>query len=271
MMMKKALGLSLALLLAMAAVGPGMAEEASFVGIWELTGIIDASGTERSGEDIAHIVSALVLSGDGSWFMVLNEVSASGTWTVTDGRIVTEFSAGGVMEYTPSADGTLRSRDEGMEYIFTRVTLEEAQADGSGTERETTDDTVVQNMSDYMQGKMDFGSIRETDTQQRCHYFFDNADAGWIEQYVADLCAGGCFEIVDRYYEEGEENVWVEYALSYVGSGEVSGEKLEMTYKEGSYGDIVIDYATGGEEGLGFIRIVKGLTFGDLGLRAEAE
>lgn len=66
MMMKKALGLSLALLLAMAAVGPGMAEEASFVGIWELTGIIDASGTERSGEDIAHIVSALVLSGDGS-------------------------------------------------------------------------------------------------------------------------------------------------------------------------------------------------------------
>lgn len=183
MMMKKALGLSLALLLAMAAVGPGMAEEASFVGIWELTGIIDASGTER----------------------------------------------------------------------------------------ETTDDTVVQNMSDYMQGKMDFGSIREMDTQQGCHYFFDNADAGWIEQYVADLCAGGCFEIVDRYYEEGEENVWVEYALSYVGSGEVSGEKLEMTYKEGSYGDIVIDYATGGEEGLGFIRIVKGLTFGDLGLRAEAE
>lgn len=183
MMMKKALGLSLALLLAMAAVGPGMAEEASFVGIWELTGIIDASGTER----------------------------------------------------------------------------------------ETTDDTVVQNMSDYMQGKMDFGSIRETDTQQGCHYFFDNADAGWIEQYVADLCAGGCFEIVDRYYEEGEENVWVEYALSYVGSGEVSGEKLEMTYKEGSYGDIVVDYATGGEEGLGFIRIVKGLTFGDLGLRAEAE
>ena len=51
MMLKKALGLSLALLLSLAAVGPGMAEEASFVGIWELTGIIDASGTERETTD----------------------------------------------------------------------------------------------------------------------------------------------------------------------------------------------------------------------------
>lgn len=137
-----------------------------------------------------------------------------------------------------------------------------------------SDSVVVQDMYDYMQKKMSFNSIDKNSENQQYRKFSGGADSySLIDAYVQALCASGNFKLLDSYYQsfENGNNVFFSYALGYTGSGKVSSDKPEMTFKDNVYGDVTI-YATLERSSCkGYITIVKGLEFGDAGLRSDGQ
>jgi len=133
------------------------------------------------------------------------------------------------------------------------------------------DSVIVQDPYSYMPKSMTFERIGESDNGQQYRKFRGGKDAyDLIEGYVDALCATGNFTRKDSYYEE-ISSTFFDFALTYTGTGPVSGDKPEMTFKEGVTGDVTIYGILERSSCEGYIHIAKGLEFDDLGLRSTGE
>lgn len=131
------------------------------------------------------------------------------------------------------------------------------------------DSAAVQDMYSYMQKKMTFDSIAENGSGQRYRKFKGGSDSyELIAGYVKALCAEGSFELADSYYSS-YKSTFFSYALKYTGSARVGSDKPEMNFKDNVYGDVTIYGTVERSSCKGYIYIVDGLEFDDLGLRAD--
>ncbi len=117
--MKRILALVLALTMML---GLAAAEEISYVGTWELTGITMA-GMEVEPATVG-LDAVIYINEDGSCVLLTQseEGSASqgGTWVATEAGVTLTDTAGDTMELT-YADGTLAMLDEEMTMVFTQA------------------------------------------------------------------------------------------------------------------------------------------------------
>lgn len=138
-----------------------------------------------------------------------------------------------------------------------------------GTAAAKTNDGAVQDPYNYMQGNMTFESIVKKDDGKQYRKFDGGKDSfALITDYVNTLCATGNFRLADSYYSE-MKSTFFSYALQYTGSAKVSSDKPEMNFKDDVYGDVTIYGVLARSKCEGYIYIVKGLEFDDLGLRAD--
>lgn len=140
-------------------------------------------------------------------------------------------------------------------------------------EAAASDAPIVQDMYSYMKNRMSFENIGSGSGYS--FRKFRGKDAyTLIDGYVSDLCSNGSFKLVDSYYQSYKTGfVSFSYALDYTGSAKLTGSKQEMNFVSGVYGDITIwatkrTYSSSYE---GYIQIVKGLEFDDLGLRVDGQ
>jgi len=134
------------------------------------------------------------------------------------------------------------------------------------------DSVIVQDPYNYMPKSMTFERIGEGSDGLQYRKFRGGKDAhDLIEDYVDALCATGNFTRKDSYYEAFSSSTFFDFALTYTGTGRVSGDKPEMTFKEGVTGDVTIYGVLERSSCEGYIHIVKGLEFDDLGLRSTGE
>lgn len=132
-------------------------------------------------------------------------------------------------------------------------------------------DAVVQDLYSYMQNRMTFERAGTSKNGQQYRSFRGGEDSyELITSYVKALCAEGNFELLDSHYDQFDtrNTVIFSYALKYTGSAKVSGDKPKMNFEDGVYGDVTVYGLTERSRCNGYIYIVDGLEFGDLGLRA---
>ena len=132
------------------------------------------------------------------------------------------------------------------------------------------DSLVVQDMYSYMQNLMSFGSIEQNKSNQSYRRFSGGKDCySLIQEYVKVLTGGKYnFKLVDSYYQSYGNEAFFSYALDYIGTGRVHGQKSEMNFKDGVYGHVTIWGTVERSKAEGYIYAADGLEFGDLGLRA---
>lgn len=137
----------------------------------------------------------------------------------------------------------------------------------------TSDSVVVQDMYNYMQNKMSFDPLSTNKSKQTYRSFSGGKDTySLIKEYVEALTDGSNnFKLVDSVYEAYGNEAFFSFAIDYTGSGPVHGEKVEMLFKNGVYGDITIYGTLKRSSTKGQIIAADGLEFGDLGLRVGGE
>lgn len=141
-------------------------------------------------------------------------------------------------------------------------------------ESTASDAPIVQDMYSYMKKRMSFENIGSSSGYSYRKFRGDSDAYKLIDGYVSDLCSSGSFKLVDSYYQSYKTDfVCFSYALDYTGSARLTGNKQEMNFVDGVYGDITIwatkkTYSSSYE---GYICIVKGLEFDDLGLRVDGQ
>ena len=153
----------------------------------------------------------------------------------------------------------------------TPASAREQVSDAAAVENavQAKDSTAVQDMYDYMQKKMTFDSIAKEENGQQYRKFKGGSDSyTLVSRYVEALCAQSNFELSDSYYSQ-IKSTFFSFALKYTGSGKVSSDKPEMNFKDNVYGDVTIYGTVDGSTCKGYIYIVSGLAFDDLGLRAD--
>lgn len=133
----------------------------------------------------------------------------------------------------------------------------------------TSDEPVVQDMYSYMQNNMTFDTIGSNDEGAQYRKFRGGNDTcALIEEYVHVLCASGSFTLVDSYYEAySAKDIFFSYALDYIGSCRLPGDRCEMNFKDGVFGHVTIYGLKKYSNFEGYIYVARGLEFGDLGLR----
>ena len=141
------------------------------------------------------------------------------------------------------------------------------------TSEVTRDSVVVQDMYSYMQNKMSFDPLSTNKSNQTYRSFSGGKDTySLIKEYVEALTAGSNnFKLVDSLYEAYGNEAFFSFALDYTGTGTVDGEKIEMLFKDGVYGDVTIYGTLKRSSTKGKIFAADGLEFGDLGLRVGGE
>lgn len=132
---------------------------------------------------------------------------------------------------------------------------------------------VVQDMYSFMQNKMSFGTVNKNTSKQSSRDFSGGKDTyDLIKEYVKVLTSGNYnFKLVDSLYESYGNEAIFSFALDYTGTGHVYGEKSEMLFKSGVYGDVTIYGTLKRSSTKGKIYASDGLEFGDLGLRYGKE
>lgn len=133
-------------------------------------------------------------------------------------------------------------------------------------------DAAVQDLESYMQKRMSFESIGRNRNGQQYRKFRGGGDSyELIDGYVKALCAQDNFELLDSHYErfDREDTVFFSYALKYTGPAKVSGDKPEMNFEDDVYGDVTVYGVLERSKCSGYIHIVEGLEYDDLGLRAD--
>lgn len=219
------------------------------------------------------------------------------TWTLSgrnraddEWELISAFS--GTLADENYKEYTCNLKEKSKEYLYFKLTVVETA--GANTmqlsgfmpvyeesvpvsapdyEKETpsSDSLVVQDMYDYMQEGMTFESITEKKSGEQYRKFKGGSDSyALISRYVEDLCKKSSFELTDSYYFDSKD-IFFSFALKYTGSGKVSSNKMEMNFKDNVYGDVTIYGVTEGSSCKGYIYIVDGLEFDDLGLRADGE
>lgn len=162
---------------------------------------------------------------------------------------------------TGAPNQTVGSAAGNRELVSAAVPAESKGIDGSSV--------AVQDMYSYMPKSMTFESINQKVEGRQSRVFQGGSNAQkLISGYVDALCATGNFRLVDSY-EKSYKSTFFSYALDYTGTGRVSGEKLEMNFKNNVYGDVTIYGTVERSRCKGAIFITKGLEFDDLGLRSD--
>lgn len=152
---------------------------------------------------------------------------------------------------------------------FAEGTLVSTPAEISGAEV-TKDSVVIQDLYSYTGNVVSYDKIDSRDDGTTYRKYRGEAAYELIDEYVKAVCAGNYnLKLVDSYYKAYSSNdVFFSYALDYTGTGRLSGQKEEMNFVDGVYGDVTIYGTKKYSNYEGYIVIRKGLEFGDLGLRA---
>lgn len=138
----------------------------------------------------------------------------------------------------------------------------------------TENSNIVQDMYSYMQKKMDFDAIEtKNDGTQYRRFTGDSSTYRLVDEYVEMICSEEYnLELVDCYYKSyGSDSYFFSFTMDYTDTAKLRGEKSEMNYVDGMYGDVTIWGSLNGSRCEGYIHITKGLDFGDLGLRIGGE
>ena len=136
----------------------------------------------------------------------------------------------------------------------------------------TKDSVSVQDPYNYMPKSMTFERIEKADDGHQYRKFRGGEDAyDLFQNYVDALCDTGNFTQTDDYYFSYKSSTFFSFALTYTGAGRVSDDKMTMNFKDDVYGDVTIYGTIERSSCEGYIDIVKGLEFDDLGLRSTGE
>ena len=132
------------------------------------------------------------------------------------------------------------------------------------------DSVAVQDPYNYMPKSMTLDSIEKNAEGQQHRKFRGGADAyDLLKGYVDALCETGNFTLADSYYKRYTDSTFFSFALTYTGTGKVSDDKMSMQFKDSVTGDVTLYGILERSSCKGYIDIVKGLEFDDLGLRSD--
>ena len=139
-----------------------------------------------------------------------------------------------------------------------------------GSAEVTRDSVIIQDLYNYTGNLVSYDKIDSRDDGTTYRKFRGEDAYKLIDEYVKTLCSGNYnLKLVDSHYESYKSgDVFFSYAMDYTGSGRLSGEKEEMNFVDGVYGDVTIWGSKKYSNYEGYVVIRRGLEFGDLGLRA---